>query len=180
LIHFYKRTMEESEQAWLKEMGESKSQDEILTSLSDLMYLGNLEKATQEFKLLLTLLPVEMVSTTSVKKYGTLLQDAVNENKTPFVRLLLQFGADPTVVSKDCETPPLATAAKSLKDDGEMFRVMGELTEIPWLFKFERLRTLLCWEYNPPWVMEEFKNLLSTMPVDKVTSKNTISLNRTR
>ena len=53
--------MEESEQAWLKEMGESKSQDEILTSLSDLMYLGNLEKATQEFKLLLTLLPVEMV-----------------------------------------------------------------------------------------------------------------------
>ena len=32
------------------------------------------------------------VSTTSVKKYGTLLQDAVNENKTPFVRLLLQFG----------------------------------------------------------------------------------------
>ena len=53
--------MEESEQAWLKEMEESKSQDEILISLSDLMYLGNLEKATQEFKLLLTLLPVEMV-----------------------------------------------------------------------------------------------------------------------
>merc|ERR1719228_775415 len=113
------------------------------------MYLGNLEKATQEFKLLLTLLPVEMVSTTSVK-----------ENKTPFVRLLLQFGANPTVVSKDCETPPLATAAKSLKDDGEMFRVMGELIEIPHLFKFKRLRTLLCWEYNPPWVKEEFKKLL--------------------
>ena len=35
---------------------------------------------------------VFQVSTTSVKKYGTLLQDAVNENKTPFVRLLLQFG----------------------------------------------------------------------------------------
>ena len=80
--------------------------------------------------------------------------------------------ADPTAVSKDCETPPLATAAKSLTDDGEMFRVMGELTEIPWLFKFERLRTLLCWEYNPPWVKEEFKKLLSTMPVDKVTSEN--------
>ena len=80
-------------------------------------------------------------------------------------------------MSKDCETPPLATAAKSLKDDGEMFRVMGELIEIPWLFKFERLRTLLCWEYNPPWVKEEFKKLLSTMPVDKVTSKNTVSLN---
>ena len=53
--------MEGSEQAWLKEMGESKSQDEILISLSDLMYLGDMEKATQEFKLLLTLLPVEMV-----------------------------------------------------------------------------------------------------------------------
>ena len=52
--------MEESEQAWLKEMGESKSQDEILISLSDLMY-SDMEKATQEFKLLLTLLPVEMV-----------------------------------------------------------------------------------------------------------------------
>ena len=77
-------------------------------------------------------------------------------------------------MSEDCETPPLATAAKSLKDDGEMFRVMGELIEIPWLFKFERLRTLLCWEYNPPWVKEEFKKLLSTMPVDKVTSKNTV------
>ena len=52
--------MEESEQAWLKEMGESKSQDEILISLSDLMY-SDMEKATHEFKLLLTLLPVEMV-----------------------------------------------------------------------------------------------------------------------
>ena len=52
--------MEESEQAWLKEMEESKSQDEILISLSDLMY-SDMEKATQEFKLLLTLLPVEMV-----------------------------------------------------------------------------------------------------------------------
>ena len=51
--------MEESEQAWLK-MEESKSQDEILISLSDLMY-SDMEKATQEFKLLLTLLPVEMV-----------------------------------------------------------------------------------------------------------------------
>ena len=80
-------------------------------------------------------------------------------------------------MSEDCETSPLATAAKSLKDDGEMFRVMGELTEIPWLFNFERLRTLLCWEYNPQWVKEEFKKLLSTMPVDKVTSKNTVSLN---
>ena len=52
--------MEESEQAWLK-MEESKSQDEILISLSDLMYSDNLKKASQEFKLLLTLLPVEMV-----------------------------------------------------------------------------------------------------------------------
>ena len=142
--------LEERERLWLKEMEETKSQDEILTHLSELMYS---EKSVEkEFRLLLKILPVQLVinsytllnwlisidihpsiayaaisvsdsiipyyitvpknyykllklnwsyicnpfqwqvSIKSVRKYGSLLQDAVAEKKTPFVRILLEYG----------------------------------------------------------------------------------------
>ena len=52
--------LEESERLWLKEMEETKSQDEILTHLSELMYS---EKSVEkEFRLLLKILPVQLVA----------------------------------------------------------------------------------------------------------------------
>ena len=58
------------------------------------MWLNNITNlfGMHNFLSILEVSVVFQVSTTSVKRYGTLLQDAVNENKTPFVRLLLQFG----------------------------------------------------------------------------------------
>ena len=52
--------LEESERLWLKEMEETKSQDEILTHLSELMY--SKKSVEKEFRLLLKILPVQLVA----------------------------------------------------------------------------------------------------------------------
>merc|ERR1719397_338831 len=77
--------------------GEDIPDDVKLQQMSKAMYEDDKEKAKNKFRELLSSLSPELVSSTSVNQYGSVLQDAVIEGKTDFIRLLLEHGVDPTV-----------------------------------------------------------------------------------
>ena len=95
---------------------EEKSEDEKLSWLSQRMYSGDWSAKT-DFKTLINFVPVDLVNTgqnqapqkrgesqrfleimdfqvttKDVREYGTLLQDAVCEEKLDFIRMLLEYG----------------------------------------------------------------------------------------
>jgi len=85
--------------------------------LSKLMHkgrdnLGEKAKAREDFQKILSSLPVQLVDTTSVRECGNLLQDAVLGGKTDFVRILLEFGADPLANTKDKEATSMEIAVE--------------------------------------------------------------------
>ena len=103
-----KESMEVVELLW-EAIGEEIPDKVKLLQLSRAMYKEDREEAKKKFKELLKSLTPELVrfssdwfftgnfgffqvSTTAVNRYGSVLQDAVIEGKTDFVRLLLEYG----------------------------------------------------------------------------------------
>ena len=102
-----KGSMEVVDLLW-EAIGEEISDKVKLLQLSRAMYKEDREEAKKKFKELLRSLTPELVrflvgfftgdtgffqvSTTAVNQYGSVLQDAVIEGKSDFVRLLLEYG----------------------------------------------------------------------------------------
>ena len=103
-----KESMEVVELLW-EAIGEEIPDKVKLLQLSRAMYKEDREEAKKKFKELLRSLTPELVrffsdwfftgnfgffqvSTTAVNQYGSVLQDAVLEGKSDFVRLLLEYG----------------------------------------------------------------------------------------
>merc|ERR1719295_1076178 len=87
------KSMEVVELLW-EAIGEEIPDKVKLQQLSKAMYKKDTEEAKKKFRELLRSLSPELVSTTAVNRYGSVLQDAVLEGKTDFVRLLLDYGVD--------------------------------------------------------------------------------------
>ena len=103
-----KESMEVVDLLW-EAIGEEIPDKVKLLKLSRAMYKDDTEEEKKKFKELLRSLTPELVrfslvgfftgdfgffqvSTTAVNRYGSVLQDAVLEGKTDFVRLLLEYG----------------------------------------------------------------------------------------
>ena len=103
-----KESMEVVDLLW-EAIGEEIPDKVKLLQLSRAMYKEDREEAKKKFKELLRSLTPELVrffsdwvftgnflfsqvSSTAVNKYGSVLQDAIVEGKTDFVRLLLEYG----------------------------------------------------------------------------------------
>merc|ERR1712181_931 len=95
-----------------------------LLQLSRAMYKDDTEEATKKFKELLKSLTPELVSSTAVNKYGSVLQDSVIEGKTDFVRLLLEYGVDAKVATDEKKETPLEIALE--RDNTEIVVLLCE------------------------------------------------------
>merc|ERR1719342_358708 len=95
-------SMEVVELLW-EAIGEEIPDKVKLQQLSKAMYKEDIEEAKKKFSELLRSLSPELVSTTAVNRYGSVLQDAVLEGKTDFVRLLLEHGVDAKIAVLLCE-----------------------------------------------------------------------------
>merc|ERR1719352_1380443 len=115
--------------------------------LSKLMYKGENEaKEREEFKNLLSSLSVELVNNTSLRGSlgslrGNLLQDAVVEGKRDFVRILLEFGADPHANTEEKEATPMEIAVE--KDNFEVLIILAGFAEVSADMKVDFLRMIL-------------------------------------
>jgi len=169
-----------------------------LYHLSKLMNRGQQKaKEKEEFKKILSSLSVELVNKTNVaqttncpqrgpwRSNGNLLQDAVDEGKKDFVRILLEFGADPYANTDEMEKTPMAIAVE--KDNFEVLIVLAGFAEVPAEMKLDFLRMILEHNGQEDYAAEFKKNLegLSMMEVLEkrvnrgwhLTPDNPLSLN---
>jgi len=146
-----------------------------LFCLSKLMYKGeNKAKEREEFKNLLSSLSAELVNNTSVRGYGNLLQDAVVEGKKDFVRILLEFGADPHANTEEKEATPMEIAVE--RDNFEVLVVLAGFAEVSADKKLAFLRMILedkGFEQisTPCEYVEEFKKNLESLSISEVLEK---------
>jgi len=129
------------------------------------------EGSTQEFHKILNSLPVDLVSTKKPEQggCGTILQDSVQMGKVDFVRDLLEFGVDSTAVSEEKRESPMEISVNSkTAENPEIRRLLGKFTEMPVDIKFFHLSTLIFIDG----AQEEFQNMLGSLPVELVNSRN--------
>merc|ERR550517_1555593 len=74
--------------------------------------------------MLLGSLSPELVTCTAVNSYGSVLQDAVLERKTDFIRILLDHGVDPTIGIEEEEKTPVQLAEG--KDSYKVITLLAE------------------------------------------------------
>jgi len=128
------------------------------------------EKAKKEFARWLQTLPVDLVSTNSVPGRGTLLQDAIHRNEKDFVRILLEYGVDPTATSDDRQETPLEIAL-GCSQHLEVLLILGKFMEMPDNVKHIQLAVLAnSDEEEEPGTNEEFHKILNSLPVDLVST----------
>jgi len=152
-----------------KAIGEEIPDDVKLQQLSKTMYgpyEDDKEKAKDKFRELLSSLPPELVSSTSVNDYGSVLQDAVLEGKTDFIRLLLEHGVDPTVGTDAKEKTSIEIAAD--KDSTEVLTLLAEFTELPTEIKIKQLKLLIDSEGEGN--LDIFKKLLESLSADELAA----------
>merc|ERR1712032_1546281 len=132
-----KGSMEVVELLW-EAIGEEIPDKVKLLQLSRAMYKEDREEAKKKFKELLRSLTPELVSSTAVNKYGSVLQDAIVEGKTDFVRLLLEYGVDAKVATDEKEETPLKIALE--RDNTEIVALLCEAIgeEVPDKVKIEQ------------------------------------------
>jgi len=130
-------SMEVVELLW-EAIGEEIPDKVKLLQLSRAMYKEDREEAKKKFKELLRSLTPELVSSTAVNKYGSVLQDAIVEGKTDFVRLLLEYGVDAKVATDEKEETPLKIALE--RDNTEIVVLLCEAIgeEVPDKVKIEQ------------------------------------------
>merc|ERR1719234_2289054 len=111
-------------------------------------------------------MPVELV-TTNVSGKGTLLQDAIQSNKQDFVRILLEYGVDPTAISDVKQATPLDIALEL--EDLEVLHILSKFMEMPDYVKLIQL-ALLVNSDKADESNEEFHRILHSLPVDMVST----------
>jgi len=129
------------------------------------------EKAKKEFAKWLQTLPVDLVSTKSVPGRGTLLQDAICRNEWDFVRILLEYGVDPTATSDDRQETPCEIALGG-SHRLEVLLILGKFMEMPDDVKHVQLAVLLNRDEDEECGSnEEFYKILNSLPVNLVSTK---------
>ena len=122
---------------------------------------------------------------------SALLQDAVFDNKMPFIRILMDSGfvsflivalvidtifgrwqsfcfrVDPNAVCEGNQDTPLKIAAKRGEDAQEVFEIFQEFTEIADKVKIFYMSVLMKSD-KPKKAKEKFQSLLESLPVDLV------------
>merc|ERR1712032_73172 len=146
--------------------GEDIPDDVKLQQMSKAMYEDDKEKAKNKFRELLSSLSPELVSSTSVNQYGSVLQDAVIEGKTDFIRLLLEHGVDPTVGTDTKEKTSIEIAAD--KDSSEVLTLLAEFTELPTEIKIQQLKLMI--ESDDGGNLDIFKKQLESLSVDQLAA----------
>merc|ERR1719239_525064 len=140
-----------------------------LLQLSRAMYKEDTEEAKKRFKGLLKSLTPELVSTTAVNQYGSVLQDAVIEDKIDFVRLLLEYGVNPKVATDQQKDTPIKMALD--RDRTEIAVLLCEATgeEVPDKLKLDQLSKAM-YHDDKEEAKREFSKILVSMSPDVVSS----------
>merc|ERR1719295_2509137 len=163
-----KESMEVVELLW-DAIGEEIPDKVKLQQLSKAMYKEDIEEAKKKFSELLRSLSPELVSTTAVNRYGSVLQDAVLEGKTDFVRLLLEHGVDAKATTNEKEDTPIEIALE--RDDTEiavlLYKAIGE--EVPDKVKLEQLSKAM-YKEDKEEGNKEFSKILASLSPDVVSS----------
>jgi len=146
--------------------GEEIPDDVKIQQLSRLMYEDDREKAKNKFSELLSSLSPESVSSTSVNQYGSVLQDAVLESKTDFIRLLLEHGVDPSVGTDMKEETSIEIAAN--RDSTEVLTLLAEFAELPTDIKIKQLKLMI--ESDDEGNIDIFKKQLESLSVDQLAA----------
>jgi len=120
---------------------------------------------SEVFSYLLSSLPINLVSSTKVRCYGTLLQDAVSEGKRAHVQAILEHGVDPAAVTGDQHDSPTEIAIN--KEDLAVLKILANFTEVPNKIKHKQLRIMLDREKKGS-PSTEFCNLLHSVPADEL------------
>jgi len=158
--------------------GGSSEMLDILSEYTDVSVAVNLDKLAkwlndnngEEFKKILPLLPVDMVTTSNVGRDGTLLQEAVKQDKQDFVRILLDFGVDPTAPLQNGMSSPLEMAVS--RDQKEMLKILTEYREIPDKVKLLQLSKLMGSSDDVKKSKDEFQSILCSLPTNLVSTTN--------
>jgi len=144
-----------------------------LFHLSTLMFRDE-AKDEEEFRKMLGSLPVELVSSRNVRGQGSLMQCAVKKHKKDFVRILLEFGADPNRATEGFEKTPMEIALGRVYS--YTFEVLMLLAgsvndETPTSTKLKILSEMMEWYFLDGNYAEEFKKNLDGLSVAEVTKK---------
>merc|ERR1719500_304401 len=145
-------------------IGEEIPDDVKLSQLSKAMYEDDPEKAKNKFRELLSSLSPELVSSTSVNNFGSVLQDAVLEGKIDFIRILLEHGVDPAVGTDTKEETSIEIASN--RDSTEVLTLLAEFTELPTDIKIKQLKLLV--ERDEENNIDIFKKQLESLSVDQL------------
>lgn len=105
------------------------------------------------------------VSSTKVRCYGTLLQDAVSEGKKKHVQAILEHGVDPAAVTGDQHETPTEIAIN--KEDLEVLKILANFTEVSNKIKHKQLRIMLDREKRRS-PSTEFCDLLESVPANEL------------
>merc|ERR1719385_301554 len=161
-------SMEVVELLW-EAIGEEIPDNVKLQQLSKAMYKEDIEEAKKKFSELLRSLSPELVSTTAVNRYGSLLQDAVFEGKTDFVRLLLDYGVDAKVATDEKDDTPIEIALE--RDRTEIAVLLCEAIgeEVPDKVKLQQLSKAM-YKEDKEEEKKEFSEILASLPPDVVSS----------
>jgi len=142
-----------------------------LMQLSDLIKSDKPKRAKEEFETKLKSMPVASVSSTDVRGNGTLLQIVVGYDWTKdFVKILLEYGVDPTAVCQENKATPMEITVAGERD--EILRLLAEFTEMPEHIKFYYLSKLMYKGQDKAKEKEEFKKILSSLSVELVNNTN--------
>jgi len=110
------------------------------------------------------------VTTSNVGRDGTLLQEAVKQDKQDFVRILLDFGVDPTAPLQNGMSSPLEMAVS--RDQKEMLKILTEYREIPDKVKLLQLSKLMGSSDDVKKSKDEFQSILCSLPTNLVSTTN--------
>jgi len=155
-------------------IGEEVPDEVKLQQLSRAMYNEDKEKGKKEFSKVLASLSPDVVSSTALCN-GSILRDAVVEEKTDFIRLLLEHGVDPTIGTDNATMwTPVQIAAEMASEDSkksEMLTLLAEYAPNPAGTKAKLLKLIIESDGQQEAFLEDFKQqleLLSGSEVDQI------------
>jgi len=137
-----------------------------LEQLSKAMYKEEKEGAKNEFSKILASLSPDLVSSTAVNRYGSVLRDALLEGKTDFIRLLLEHGVDPTVRTDNVENTPVQLAAE--RGSIELLTLFAELAPNPASMKIKLLKLIIESDGQQDASLDAFKQQLESLSASEV------------
>merc|ERR1719239_2132298 len=147
-------------------IGEEVPEKVKLDQLSKAMYKQDEEEAKNEFSKILASLSPDVVSSTAVNRYGSVLRDAVLESKTDFIRLLLEHGVDPTIRTDNVENTPVQLAAE--RDSVEILTLFAELAQNPASMKIKLLKLIIESDGQQDASLDAFKQQLESLSASEV------------